>query len=645
MELLVVISIIGILAAIILASISVSTSQSSPAHLTAPSLALCADLAFSTEENFITRGPVPPDGNPLISDGDLLGPDGAICARNADLVEPYDVKADLGLDAVDILNVESAIVAFSTELDSPNVGQFSAGDLLITNVTIIPNQVLTYAYDDGGIGYDLGLDAVQFVGALENIDKFLGNVPGPVIDDWIRDPSLLSTLLTEYSIDIWFSTEGSWKAGDPSGFVDGDLLSARDGKIVAANSDLFPASVPAGIPLRGVDFGLDAAANARSLELPQLKFSTEIPYTSQITSTLEIASTSMGSFSAGDALRYGNGIEAMNWELVKPFEPKAEDLGLDGLFIGPPPPPECRSRITHIGGVAVGDIDPARGLIQPGVVGGINSPVAFAGETTIGGTLCPDIDDYRVVYRKLDTSDTWQPIPVLTAKNWLVKTDSFFPPGPDCLGNMTWFSTSDGWFNAPSYRHLTEPVLGGCNPNLALTVWDSSAAYSSPDDLYELMLETRIVSASSFSAAHAVQLDHTDPIVELEKLPGFCGCDAGVSMPYMVRARILDNHFYRYGIQFTGDSYATYVYPPVTYFDDPADNVTATGTIAWGAYQDLHDISVFDLSPNPVECGYTVWITVFDRTLESDFIFPSNFANRCAGCRSKSDLWTFNFIP
>ena len=30
----------------------------------------CQDLAFSTEEDFVTRGPEPPDGNPVISDGE-----------------------------------------------------------------------------------------------------------------------------------------------------------------------------------------------------------------------------------------------------------------------------------------------------------------------------------------------------------------------------------------------------------------------------------------------------------------------------------------------------------------------------------------------------------------------------------------------
>ena len=98
----------------------------------------CQDLAFSTEEDFVTWGPEPPDGNPVISDGDLLSSSAAagclICARNAELLAVFQVPFDLGLDAADVIDVEGALVAFSTELDSPNSSpegiQFTAGDLL-----------------------------------------------------------------------------------------------------------------------------------------------------------------------------------------------------------------------------------------------------------------------------------------------------------------------------------------------------------------------------------------------------------------------------------------------------------------------------------------------------------------------------------
>jgi len=64
----------------------------------------CRDLAFSTEDDFLTQGPEPADGNPIISDGDLLGLNGRICARNDDLLSVFEVKRDLGLDAVHVMD-------------------------------------------------------------------------------------------------------------------------------------------------------------------------------------------------------------------------------------------------------------------------------------------------------------------------------------------------------------------------------------------------------------------------------------------------------------------------------------------------------------------------------------------------------------
>ena len=57
----------------------------------------CERLAYSTEEDFVTQGPLPLDGNPIISDGDLLSTTGlnlpgdecVVCARNADLLSAF----------------------------------------------------------------------------------------------------------------------------------------------------------------------------------------------------------------------------------------------------------------------------------------------------------------------------------------------------------------------------------------------------------------------------------------------------------------------------------------------------------------------------------------------------------------------------
>lgn len=99
--------------------------------------------------------------------------------------------------------------------------------------------------------------------------------------------------------------------------MDGDLLSAVKGDIVAANSDLLPPSVPAGIPKRGVDFGLDAVTLYKE---KNIEFSTEILYENKL------------SFTDGDVLLQGDGVVLQNKDLINAFEPKVEELGLDALF-------------------------------------------------------------------------------------------------------------------------------------------------------------------------------------------------------------------------------------------------------------------------------------------------------------------------
>jgi len=122
--------------------------------------------------------------------------------------------------------------------------------------------------------------------------------------------------------DILFSTEGTSPPGERPRFLDGDLLPVATGQFVGYNAKLLPASVPAGIPERGVDFGLDAytaptrdywAATKSGL------FSTEILFKGEPRLT------------DGDVLTFGNGVARYNETLVKPFEPKADFLGLDVL--------------------------------------------------------------------------------------------------------------------------------------------------------------------------------------------------------------------------------------------------------------------------------------------------------------------------
>ncbi|MBS1253440.1 MAG: hypothetical protein MAG451_02489 [Anaerolineales bacterium] len=303
---------VATLTAVVLLVLGRPALSQSPNPLTA-----CQDFAYSTEEDFVTQGPEPPDGNPIISDGDLLNRSHTVCKRNSELVQTFDVEVDMGLDAVDVLDVERELVAFSTELNSPH-GNFTHGDLLTTGGTVIPNKVLLTLFQIVG---DRGLDAVHFVGRSRNIIAFNEAAQQVTRQDWLRDPSKLIGLLQEHQVDVWFSIEGTERRAGAVSILDGDLLSARDGVIIAANSALLPATVPAGIPQRGVDFGLDAATAPRSEGREEIRFSTSILHRGQ------------PPFNDGDILKHGNGVELAATDLYQPFEPRADFLGTDAVYM------------------------------------------------------------------------------------------------------------------------------------------------------------------------------------------------------------------------------------------------------------------------------------------------------------------------
>ncbi|MGB3458120.1 MAG: CARDB domain-containing protein [Halobacteriota archaeon] len=277
-------------------------------------------IFFSTEEDFVTQGPEPPDGNPIISDGDLLCSDCTVFARNRELLAAFQTQFDLGLDAADVIDAEARkpLVAFSTELNDPQ-RRFSAGDLLATNGAVIPNIALLASFDISKT--DLGLDAVHFIGDKERIVAFLDYVAEKGMAFWNENPNALPGLLKERNIDIWFSTEGTAPKPEDPGFLDGDLLSARDGVIIARNAILLPSSVPAGIPDRSVDFGLDAVIADRSGNRDVIRLSTEILYAEK------------PGFTDGDVILIGNGVVCTNEDLIRCFEPKGNFLGLDALAV------------------------------------------------------------------------------------------------------------------------------------------------------------------------------------------------------------------------------------------------------------------------------------------------------------------------
>lgn len=274
------------------------------------------EVFFSTEEDFITHGPVPPDGNSLISDGDLLGPGCIVFARNRELLAAFEMELDLGLDAVDVIDTERPLIAFSAELDDP-LGRFTAGDLLVTNGVVIPNKALLVKLEIQRI--DFGLDAVHFVGDPDNIINFLDNAYMVSRDEYLRNPGILPEMLNNYGIDIWFSTEGTATEIENPLFLDGDLLSARYGIKVVPNVVLLTSSLPAGIPSRGVDFGLDAVTAGRDGKRDLIRFSTEIRYEGD------------PAFGDGDVLILGDGVACTNKDLIHCFEPETSELGLDAI--------------------------------------------------------------------------------------------------------------------------------------------------------------------------------------------------------------------------------------------------------------------------------------------------------------------------
>jgi hypothetical protein len=601
-------------------------------------LQACRNGGFSTEEDFLTTGPEPPDGNPIISDGDLLSADGSVCARNADLLVAFKSQVDLGLDAVDIVDVENYLVAFSTELDDPQ-GRFTAGDLLTTQGAVIPNVALVAAFD---VNYDIGLDALHFVGNPERIVAFLEEVKGLSRGYWLENPNALAGMLRQYNIDLWFSTEGTPPPVEQPGFLDGDLLSAL-GAIVASNATLLPPSVPAGIPNRGVDFGLDAATTGRQGDeerlLAELIFSTEILYDDPRGGL---------SFSDGDALRFGNGVLANNFDLIRAFEPRTRDVGLDALSLGPGGPTVCTPHITDFGGVPLSDIG-LNGQVITGTLG-LDFEQPFGGYPTVKGEICEDTTQFRVVYRPVSAGPGPGEGMVVTAGDeWWLKEDAPFLPPFNCKKRVTWSSDSNGWFDAAQYRQY---LTNGCNPEIALSVWKPGIIPEPQREVqHNVWLEWQTATDVFSDTLHAalVQLDNKAPEdVRLDKQPGTCDIFTNDDMPHTVRGEFHDAHFWRYRLDLTGNGYGTVNYPDAdgkTHWEDLTDQVIHTGTAGTG-FVNLLPIDVHDLvaSGDPVDCGYHLTLWAWDRTRVRTFDWHLNSEG---GWNSRwiTDGWTFRYTP
>lgn len=647
-------------------------------------LKACQGGAFSTEEDFMMMRGEPFDGNPYISDGDLLSPNGEVCARNAELLQRFDIKVDLGLDGVDILSLDG-LVAFSTELDSP-FGTFTAGDLLLTTGASIPNSALVAAF---GIGHDVGLDELKFVGKIEDIRRFIELVQNTPRDGWPGDR--LPTTLKEFNVDIWFSIEGTVLVRERP-ILDGDVLSAL-GSIIATNRDLLAPGAPAGIPVEGVDFGVDAFAVAReaiagSRDLSAMFFSTEINFDDKI------------SFTDGDVLRQGGAIVITNSGLVAAFNPAAKFLGLDALWFAfgrVPTDPRittmCELSVGQFNGGIVPVGGPGTGLHESPLA----SPPALTSTLTRPCGLFVPVDGFlpvpptavnrfRVAYREYT-----EPVPGVPGDpgtqaiqtvwhlkkgmwKWITATSSFEWVCEDPAILQT---DANGWMNAQDYIDAKNGIGSyiGCPHELRLAVWNTAAlpagtptgdpipAVRDREDHYVLWLEWEDTAAVMHreSVDHHLQLDNTLPVIapypnglQLRLSDGVtmvpaCGEAPVGASTFQVWGQFLDRYYSGFSLGLKGGNPpASAGYGPHAFYDPddgtpPVKNTDDTGTVPDATTVHLRDISLLDLGASAVKCCYFLEMYVYDRAIRHTF--DGTFVNSFTGGNWSYAFMTFAAAP
>lgn len=646
-------------------------------------LAACKDGAFSVEEDFMMTRGEPFDGNPYISDGDLLSPSGQVCVRNAELLRRFDVAPDLGLDGVDILDFGDGLIAFSTELDSPH-GSFTAGDLLVTNGAIIPNSALVAPF---GFESDVGLDEIKFMGSPDRIRKLIEIARGTPPDGWQDDK--LQSLLKETGVDIWFSIEGTrWDREQP--ILDGDILAAS-GTVVATNRDLLVPGAPAGLPSEGVDFGVDAFATAREAivtarDLSAIFFSTELLFDGK------------ASFTDGDVLRKGGSVAAANGVLIAAFNPAAKFLGLDALWFQFSVPRD--PRITIMCDLSVGEF--GGGIVPIGGSGSglhespLTAPPALTGTlerpcgefVPIDGSLPvppTGVKRFRVVYREhseappavagdpttpaIDTvwqlkQGTWKFIPML-GWQWV------------CELPVT-LSTTGGWMDAQAYIDAKNGIgsFDGCpHSEMRLAVWntlglpagepngDPTPGLRDREDRYVIWLEWEETSGTMRRepVEHTLQLDNTLPIIAdypnglqmrlTDGVTTVLACDAspaGVTT-LQVWAQFADRHYSRARLHLSGGNPpATASYGPHRFYE-PNDgtsgvkNTDGTGTLPDTTTVHLRNIALTDLGASFTECCYYFVMRLWDRSIRHSF--NGKVVNDVSGTRWSHSFITFSATP
>ncbi len=638
----------------------------------------CEGILLSTSEDFTMQEGEGPDGNPIVSDGDLLAfmPSTgvtSICRRNREILRVFQVgETDVGLDAVYAIDREAERLAFSTELDDPN-GQFTSGDLLFTNGLIIPNRALTQRFD---VNHDIGLDAVHLIGEQERWREFIEKLDGVSRDRILENPGIIIELLRDLEIDILFSTEGTPRDLKRPIFIDGDLLSVRDGTIFRSNSALLP-NLPAGIPARGVDWGLDAYSFGRDprSEGPLELFSTEIVGRAETP------------FTDGDALVTGPNVEFRNLELIRSLAPATFDLGLDALHLPYLGMDACAPAVlTFISNIDVDDID-AQGLAQDGVS---VSDKPFGGWLRFQAALplfqqCPQLANFEFRV-ELDNGSGFpsigDPNTLAVPTTWQRQVDIDPTIGVNCV-DQPYQPSGDGWFNLADYRRFDE-----CGEDPSAAVWFSGSTTRNLDPAVPPAPETvrfRIVMREVGAAAyysvgtpHRVRIDNdTYKLPDSKDMPltgdmsmtlaaasgsdatvDDCKIEAGnsdVILELLGRAR--DQHFWRYTLRWAGGNavgWRSITPTEDSVFDNDGSDRAA---LSLSGTQPANDptvlLSEFNLTQAhisatggepPIECGYTVELTAWERTWNGSFSASTNTFSASVNRRTAYPL-AFCFQP
>ncbi len=616
----------------------------------AQSFAECNGTVYSTEEDFVSEAGEKYDGNPIVSDGDLISVnrttgDTVVCARNAELIPRnfLEIPRALGLDAVDVILPEEGYIAFSTEL-SETFDLFSHGDIIFPVGIVIPHEVLITRFQLRG---EHGLDGVHFVGEEGRIIEAIKLAGEFGVDELANNPNDYLNRLQALEVDIWFSIEGTTESPNAPSILDGDILSAVSGIKVLAQNQVLPTPIPAGIPDRGVDFGIDAVTGLRSVDRSEIRFSTEILYRAE-----------RDPFTDGDVLHVGGSVEVKHESLIAGLNPRADFLGLDALAFQPGEIPRA-----HIDSLCGRDFSAADfntdGLWRDNFAASPpgDDPRRPCGRfIPIDGTLPPnlatdtgDMTRFRVTFQSLSNplsgniDTTWQlRVPVLSITGWTCQWSS----------TLT-LATSSGWMDA---RNFYDALIGnpsgitgnggsfGCaNPHLHLAVWNTKALDDAREnDLMRVRLEWETSGSTTTFASqnHFIQLDNVAPAGDLSPTPApmtvevrlmdgttvvqNCGEAPTSESQFQIWAEFKDLHYGQYTLQVQGgDPWGVHSFASDTgnaaheYFeplDDPFGVIDDQGTTGSGLVH-IRNIDMTELGARFTRCCYSLNLFVHDSAI------------------------------